>query len=322
MSKFSSGDARERHASTQKVLMTGSAGVIGGALRVALESEGAEVIGFDLRASGAERGDVRDEAALGRAAEGCTGILHLAAVSRVVWGERDPEGCWATNVSGTRNVIAAALARPEPPWLVFASSREVYGEPETLPVTEDTPLRPVNVYGRSKAEGEALVTDARERGLRAGILRFSNVYGSPSDHPDRVVPAFARAAAFGGRLRVDGGDSTFDFAHLDDTVRGITTLVRLLVSGADVPPPVHLATGVATTLSELAHLAVELAATTATLGEAPARDYDVSRFVGDPSRARAVLGWSPRVPLREGLSRLLADIRASHTSPTREGSAS
>lgn len=289
--------------------MTGSVGVIGGALRVALQSEGIEVVGFDLRASGAEKGDVRDRTALEMAAEGCTGVIHLAAVSRVVWGERDPEACWATNVNGTRNVIDAALNRVERPWLVFASSREVYGEPEALPVTEDTPLRPVNVYGRSKAEGEELVTGARDQGLRAGILRFSNVYGSPSDHADRVVPAFARGAVQGGRLRVDGGASTFDFAHLDDTVRGIVALVRLLASGADVPPPVHLVTGVATTLSELAHLAVELAATTATLEEAPARDYHVSRFTGDPSRARALLGWSPRVALRDGLARLIADLR-------------
>ena len=312
MSISSSGRARENHTPTQRVLVTGSAGVIGEALRGALESEGVEVLGFDLRASGAEKGDVRDRAALEMATRGCTGVIHLAAVSRVVWGERDPDACQATNVNGTRNVITAALNRAERPWLVFASSREVYGEPDALPVTEDASLRPVNVYGRSKAEGEALVTEARDSGLRAGILRFSNVYGSPSDHPDRVVPAFARAASEGACLRITGAQSAFDFVHIDDTVAGILAFVHLLTRGADSqsPPPVHLSTGLGTTLGELARIAVELAATTATVEELPARGHDVSRFVGDPSRARAVLGWSPRISLRDGLIRLLADLGA------------
>ena len=306
----------------QRILMTGSAGVIGQGLRTALEAQGAEVIGFDLRAAGADHGDVREKAALERAARNCAGIIHLAAVSRVVWGERDPETCWDTNVRGTRNVVAAAMELAARPWLLFASSREAYGQPDTLPVTEDAPLRPVNVYGRSKVEGESLVRQAVGRGLRAAILRFSNVYGSPSDHSDRVVPAFARAAIAGARLRVDGSDNTFDFVHLDDTVRGIETVVRLLSSGAEPPPPIHLTTGTPTTLGELARLATALASTTATIEEAPARSYDVARFLGDPSRARTVLGWSSRVSLREGLARLIEELRTSSTSTTAARSAS
>jgi nucleoside-diphosphate-sugar epimerase len=294
---------------SSRILLTGSAGVIGGALRAALESEGALVIGLDLRAHGHERGDVRDQSAVERAARGCTGIVHLAAVSRVAWAERDPAACHDTNVLGTRSVVAAALAQRQAPWLVLGSSREVYGNPDSLPVTEAAPFRPVNVYGRSKAEGEAIVSQAREKGLRAAILRFSNVYGSPLDHADRVVPAFVRAALEGGRLRVHGAGSSHDFTHVDDTVRGIVALVRLLSRGAAAPPPVHLTTGQGTTLESLARLIVELSGTAATIERGPQRAFDVARFHGDPSRAKALLGWAPRVSLRDGLVRLVETFR-------------
>ena len=297
-----------------RVLITGSEGLVGTALRGALEARGAEVAGLDLRGRGAAAGDVRDARRVRDAAKGFDGIVHLAAVSRVVWGEREPKACWYVNVGGLHNVLTAAFAagcKPSGrPWLVFAGSREVYGEPRHLPATEDTPLRPINVYGRSKAEGERLVESARNEGLRTATVRLSNVYGKTFDHADRVVPAFARAAAFGNTLRVDGADHTFDFTHIDDTVLGIVALIGLLAVGETPPPPIHLVTGRPTTLGRLAALAAEVAGTKAPIVQAPSRTFDVSHFHGDPARARRLLGWAPRVDVRQGLERLIRDFRA------------
>ncbi|MDE0196957.1 MAG: NAD(P)-dependent oxidoreductase [Caldilineaceae bacterium] len=258
------------------ILITGSQGLIGRALRSALAGRGTEVAGLDLRGSCGEAGDVREAKCIRDSVAGCHGIVHLAAVSRVVWAERDPQGCRDINVGGLRNVIQVAVESTRRPWLLFASSREVYGQPDHLPVTEDAPLRPVNVYGRCKAEGERLVEAARAGGLRAAVVRLSNVYGSPRDYPDRVVPAFARAAARGSPLRVEGEGNVFDFTHLDDTVRGLVALIELLSEG-EAPPPIHLLTGRPTTLGRLAALAVELAGTEAPIVRAPARPFDVSR---------------------------------------------
>ena len=242
------------------------------------------------------------------AIDGCLGVVHLAAVSRVLWGEQDPEGCWNTNVDGLRNILETLDERKRPPWLLFASSREVYGQPRHLPATEDTPLRPVNVYGRSKVEGERLVEEARAGGLCAATVRLSNVYGSARDHADRVVPAFARAAVSGGAIRIDGAECTFDFTHIDDTVRGLVALVDRLENG-HAPPPIHLLTGIPTTLHDLAALAMTLAGGSTPLVETPPRSFDVARFYGDPIRARELLGWTPHVGLREGLERLVREIR-------------
>nr|VFJ67853.1 MAG: dTDP-glucose 4,6-dehydratase/UDP-glucose 4-epimerase [Candidatus Kentron sp. FW] len=288
-----------------RILITGSEGLVGRSLRAALEANGADIVGLDLLGMDVERGDVRDAETVRTAIAGCTGIVHLAAVSRVVWAEQDPDECWRTNVGGFRNIIEAAECEARPPWFLFASSREVYGQPDYLPATEDTPLRPVNIYGRSKVEGERILCAARDRGLRTAIVRLSNVYGTTRDHADRVVPAFARAAALGSPLRVDGPDHTFDFTHIDDTCRGLSDLVDLLEGKRDAPPPIHLLTGQPTTLGELAVLAVRLGGTCSPIREAPPRSYDVSRFYGSPARASDLLGWAHRIGLAEGLGRLI-----------------
>lgn len=299
------------HTQSNHILITGCAGLVGSALRSLLRAQHCDVAGLDLQGAGPERGDVRDAERVRAAVRGCRGVVHLAAVSRVVWGERDPELCRATNIDGLRNVIAAIEACREPPWLLFASSREVYGQSETLPVAEGAPLRPVNVYARTKVEGEALVTGARERGVRTAIVRLSNVYGGIHDHRDRVVPAFVRAAVTGDPLRVEGPDHTFDFTHIDDTVRGLVALIELLARGG-APPPVHLLTGHATSLAALARTAVALAGTTpqASIGEAPARTFDVAHFVGDPRRAAELLGWRAAISLRDGIGRYVREVRA------------
>lgn len=292
-----------------RILVTGSSGLIGGALVPALAARGVGVARLDLRASGAAQGDVRDRERVRAAIAEVDGVVHLAAVSRVVWGERDPELCRSTNVGGLRNVLELAAASPRRPWVIFASSREVYGQCEHLPATEDSPARPVNVYGRSKVEGEQLVVAARRDGARACTIRLSNVFGSTADHPDRVVPAFARAATLGHELRVDGADQTFDFTHVDDVTRGIVALTERLATVDEVPPPIHFVSGTPVTLGELAVAAIRIAGNGSSIRLAPPRNFDVARFFGSPARAEAILGWRPRVGLEAGLTRLIHAFR-------------
>ncbi|MDI7267217.1 MAG: NAD-dependent epimerase/dehydratase family protein, partial [Myxococcota bacterium] len=263
---------------------------------------------------------VRNAQAVRGAVAGVRGIVHLAAVSRVIWAERDPELCWNTNVGGALCVLCAALDTPKRPWILFASSREVYGQPTALPAAEDAPLAPVNVYGRAKVESERLVASARDAGLRTAIVRLSNVYGSVRDHVDRVVPAFARAAVWGRRIRLDGREHTFDFTHIDDVVRGLLCLIALLDRDEELPP-VHLLTGRPTTLGELAATCVDLARTGSPIVEAPPRSYDVARFYGDPTRARELLGWTATIPLRLGLDRLIRAFLPERPALPLEGSA-
>ncbi|HFE45549.1 MAG TPA: NAD-dependent epimerase/dehydratase family protein [Nannocystis exedens] len=294
------------------ILITGSHGLVGSALRRLLGAAGHRLVSLDLRAPiGLGRGDVRDRRAVHEAVGGCDGIIHLAAVSRVIWAEQDPDLCRETNVGGLHNVVAAALEARRRPWLIFASSREVYGEPNKLPVREDAGLRPINIYGETKIAGESRVQEARNAGLTTAILRLSNVYGSIDDHADRVIPAFAAQAIAGQALRVDGAEHTFDFTHIDDTARGFAAVIDAFAAGEQELPPIHLLTGTPTTLGELANLAVELSGSTSKINLGPPRNYDVESFYGDPRRARELLGWQAKVDIRTGMAGLIAAFRAS-----------
>ena len=294
------------------VLITGSEGLVGGALRSRLEAEGYGVRGFDVRApeESGEYGDIRDPEQLRRAVAGCDGVVHLAAVSRVVWGQREPDRCWETNAVGTENVLEAARQSDRTEWVVTASSREVYGQPDELPAVESLPVEPVNIYGESKVAGERATEQFGRADLDTAIVRLSNVYGRTDDYHDRVVPAFTRGAVLGETLRIDGSDHTFDFTHIDDTVRGLVRVVDVLGAGEGSLPPIHLLTGRATTLGELAELAIGHAGTDTDVREAPPRSFDVSHFYGDPSRAERLLGWEPRVDIDEGVRRLVSDFAA------------
>ena len=281
---------------------------MGTVLRKELERSQFEVHGLDLRGEGQELGDVLKIQDVRRAIQSCDGVVHLAAVSRVIWGEKDPDFCWQTNVEGISNVLKAVEEQENTPWLIFASSREVYGQPPTLPATEDTCLNPVNIYGQSKLAGEQLVRSASDHGVRAAVVRLSNVYGRIYDHPDRVVPAFAKAAIENRQLRIDGRNHVFDFTHVEDTARGICALAKYLDDGKPAPAAIHFLTGFPTTLEDLAKLSIELAGSTSELTEAAPRSYDVSQFYGCNQRAKEVLNWKPSILLREGLSQLIRDF--------------
>ena len=301
------------------MLVTGSAGLIGSALTNALRVGGFEVVPFDLRDPHPR--DVLDEAALAGAMAGCAGVVHLAAISRVVWGERDPDQCWRVNVDGLKHVLGAAQRAPAKPWVLFASSREVYGNTSAQSVTETAPVRPVNVYGRSKAQCERLVEAAhRELGLRTSVIRFSNVYGGTNDHADRVIPAFVRAAIDGEPLRVEGWESTFDFTHVDDVAAGVLNAVRLLEASEPRLPTLHVASGIGTTLGALAQKIVRLAASTSRVIRAPRHNFNVEHFVGDPAKSAELLGFRASIPLAEGLRRLIQETRRLHACRTLAGS--
>lgn len=289
------------------ILVTGSRGLIGSSIASRLARCGHSIRTFDIRDDPSQ--DVRDPAALARALQEVTGVIHLAAVSRVVWAQRDPELCQAVNGAAVAHLVDAVRATEHPPWIIFASSREVYGEPAALPVAETAPLQPMNVYARSKVAGEALMARTTEAGIVANVARFSNVYGSIDDHPDRVVPAFARAAATGGVLRVEGPDHMFDFTHISDVVRGLHHLVEATIAGRKIDP-IHFVSGRGTTLRDLADLAIHFSGGKVTCEEHAPRSYDVARFTGDPGRAQQVLEWKANVGIDEGFGKLTDGFRS------------
>ena len=121
-----------------RILITGSRGLIGTEMMQCLANAGHRPVAFDIAYEPGTpgHGDIRNVDQLRQAMAGCDGVLSLAAVSRVIDGERNPELCWDVNVNGIEAVLRVALEQPADgrPWVVYASSREVYGDSATLPV--------------------------------------------------------------------------------------------------------------------------------------------------------------------------------------------
>ncbi|MBU0550604.1 NAD(P)-dependent oxidoreductase [Myxococcota bacterium] len=288
------------------ILVTGCAGLIGAAVCAAFREEGIPVCGLDIRSSNSEElGDVTQQSDIAAAMANCVGIIHLAAISRIQEAEDDPQQAFNTNVTGTRLVLEGALTSSTKPWVIVASSREVYGDACGAPLDESAPHAPTNTYARTKVEVERLVEASRQRGLRAAIIRPSNVYGAVNDHENRVVPAFVQAALDQRVLRVQGRDQAFDFTHVSDVARALLLVAARLQAGFEVPA-MHFVSGVSTRLLALAELVVECANSTSPIQIEAPRGLGAARFVGDPSRAQRVLGWSAQIPLRRGISELIA----------------
>ncbi len=296
--------------SLARVLVTGAGGLIGSQL---LRRSSGAARAIDLRpvsheGVNLERCSIDELGKPGRLGDALAGIVHLAGVSRVVDGQRDPRECWRSNVIATQNLVDAASQLEDPPWIIYASSREVYGQPATLPATEDIAIQPCNVYGRSKAAAERIIQQYHERTGRPGqILRFSNVFGHPKDYPDRVVPAFVLAGLANQPMRLDGRDSGFDFTHVSDAAAAIEAASRLAAAG-ECHDPIHVVSGHMTTLSQMAALVQDHTGSSAPYVEAPPRSYDVPRFVGDPTRCQDLLGFTPR-PIQDAIGETVQAFR-------------
>jgi nucleoside-diphosphate-sugar epimerase len=296
-----------------KILVTGGAGFIGGHLVDRLVGRGDEVVVLDNMKRGrrarleAHRGcvqvvedDIRRFGAVAAAAAGCDAVFHLAAQSNVMGAVQDPDYSVTTNVLGTFNVLRAA-AEARVGRVVFTSSREVYGEPKTLPAGEAQPLLAKNPYGASKVAGEAYCrTFGATHGLRVDVVRFTNVYGSGDSN--RVIPLWLAAAYQGRDLEVYGGQQEIDFLWVGTAVDAL-----LFAGQRGLPGPVNIGCGAGTKILDLAARVLEVTRSKSRIVRQPAREIEVARFVADTTLMRS-LGLAPESdPLQH-----LAEIAAGY----------
>jgi UDP-glucose 4-epimerase len=254
-------------------------------------------------------GDIRDETALQRALDGVEIVFHLAAQANVIGSEADRDYAFSTNVVGVYNILKASESAGVRR-VLFGSSREVYGEAQTLPVREDAPVAPKNAYGASKVAGEQYfrVAQAREA-LETVIFRMANVYG-PRDS-ERVIPLWMEHARRGVDLLLYGGDQVIDFVWVQDVVEAFVQAAfaeRERVVGQTI----NIGTGQGTPIADLARRIVALSGSESQLQILPARGAEVRRFVADPTRLKAVLGLEPDPPLAH-----LPEMLAAHVEHAR-----
>lgn len=308
-----------------RVLVTGSSGQIGTNLALRLQADGHEVFGVDKRPNAWTdefRYLLQDLSTqhLELDFPPCDVIVHLAAHAKVHELVRHPHRALENTVI-TFNVLEYARQRSVP--IVFASSREVYGDvhrfEEYVEASADFAFTE-STYSASKIAGEAFVYSyARCYGLPYLVFRFSNVYGrydTDLHRMVRVLPLFIHRLRRGEPITVYGGEEkTLDFTHVDDCVDGIVRGVEALASGRVVNETVNLAYGRGSSLVHAARLIAAQLEVEPQMTLAPPLLGEVTHYVADLSKARALLGYEPRVPLEDGIARAVAwflERRAAH----------
>jgi len=295
------------------ILITGGAGFIGRTLQEKLYANN-KVVLLDKRASFFVekqsvtyiQADVCDQKKMQSVFEKYQfdGVVHLAAVSRVVEAQNNPKECERTNLGGIHSLLNSIEKTGQNPWLIFGSSREVYGEAESLPVKENAPQKVVNIYGETKVKGEALfMAFSKKYNLNCAVIRFSNVYGNRYDLFGRVVPEFIRAIATGKTLIIEGGEQLIDFTHIDDSVNGIMKVIAYLNQQENIQENFHLCPGVGWTLFQLIAIIEKSVGKKAKIKTNLKRHYDVVKFIGDTSKINKLLGMKKFIPLEQGVCR-------------------
>ena len=314
--------------SGRKVLVTGADGFIGSHLTEGLLRAGADVRAFCYYNSAGSRGwldfpdpdlprlpeiffgDIRDGRLVERACEDIEVVFHLAALVSIPYSYVAPESFVETNVRGTLNVLEA-VRRRGCVRLVHTSTSEVYGTPDTLPITEAHPLKGQSPYSASKIAADKLCEAyASSFELPVVVLRPFNTYG-PRQSARAVIPTIL-AQLLSGRTSIRLGSLAprRDLTFMSDTVGGF--LAAGLCRGLE-GETIHLGTGRAESIGEIFQAASRVCGVRATVEEDAARirpaQSEVMVLQSDPARARARLGWEAKVSLEEGLERTARWVR-------------
>ena len=303
------------------VLVTGGAGYVGAHGCKALAEAGYLPVVYDnlvygheeaVRWGPFERGDIADRERLDAvlAAHRPIAVMHFAAFAYVGESVTDPGKYYRNNVGGTLALMEAMVANGVDK-MVFSSTCATYGEPSTVPITEDEPQQPINPYGKSKLVVEQMLADFEvAHGLRSVPLRYFNAAGASPDgeigerhDPEtHLIPlALDAAAGKGPALTVFGedyptadGTCIRDYIHVGDLADAHVRALDYLAGGG-ATRAFNLGTGSGVSVRQILDAVERVTGRPVPHQIGPRRPGDPPALVADPSRARLELGWQPRL---------------------------
>lgn len=313
----------------KNILITGGLGFIGSNLAGRLVQEGARVLlvdslipeygGNPFNVAGwksqvkVQISDVRDAPGLRPLIEGQDFLFNLAGQTSHMDSMRDPYTDLEINCRAQLSILETCRHYNPQIKVVFASTRQIYGKPDYLPVDENHPLRPVDVNGINKLAGEWYhILYHNVYGLRTCALRLTNTYGPRmrvKDARQTFLGIWFRLLLEGKPIEVWGGEQLRDFTYVDDAVDAF-----LLAASSDEAngQSFNLGGDGAIRLKDLAKLMIEINQQGSYVLRAFPEEnqrIDIGDYYADFRRMQAALHWQPRVALRDGLARTLAYFR-------------
>lgn len=320
----------ERIFSGKKVLITGGLGFIGSNLAIQLVNLGADVTLVDnmmprqggnlfnvSEVSGRVHinfSDVRNELSMNYLVKEQDYIFHLAGQVNHVESVRNPIQDLDINCRGTLVLLESCRKFNRGARIIFAGTRGEYGKSVKLPVAEDHPTNPKGIYAVTNLTAEKMVLVYRDiHGIEGTCLRITNTYGQrhQMQHDEfGVVNWFIRKAIDDEMIPVFGdGRIVRDFLHVDDLVE---CLLKVACSDTAYGEVFNVGTGIPTSFLDLAKLIVEVAKTGSyrfTEFTQERKEVEPGDYYTDISKIKGMLGWEPRVTLREGLERTIQFYR-------------
>ena len=317
-------------ATRDTFLVTGGAGFIGSELVRQLAARGDRVVIVDNLVNGLRENvadilsprvtlltaDVRDLDAVRPYLSATRVVFHLACLG-VRHSVHSPVENHEVNATATLGLLAASRDAGVPRF-AYVSSSEVYGTARWTPMTEEHPTFPCTVYGASKLAGECYTRAYHATyGYPTVVIRPFNTFGPRSHHEGdsgEVIPKFLLRCLAGRPMIVFGdGTQTRDFTFVSDTAAGILAAGE---SPETIGRTINIGSGREVTINDLASLVKDVTGRPdAAVQHDQARPGDVLRLGADISSARALIGFEPKVGLREGLERLLRWYRAQGATP-------
>lgn len=304
----------------KKIMVTGASGFVGSFLTEYLLKEGYGVKAFDLqpfpladKTEGLEQivGDLEDLSDIKATVQGCSGVIHLGAISRVSICREQPERCIAVNLMGSVNVLEAIRLEETKPWMIFGSTREVksnLSDGETFS----------QLYGISKLSSELIAKRyAVDYGLKILALRFSDIYGSVRGNLDKVLSLFVRKALEDEILTINNISCFFDFIHFQDLVSGIVKSMNFLEGLPQTDTGFYdslpLCTGRTLNLQDLAEIIVkELGADSEIKVTASAPLKGSVDLENDPLKAGKLIGFTSTISLEKGIKEFAQAMKRSN----------
>jgi UDP-glucuronate decarboxylase len=303
----------------RRILVTGGAGFLGSHLCERLLARGSDVVCVDNFFTGAKRNIadlfgqkrfelIRHDVTFPLYVE-VDEIYNLACPASPIHYQHDPVQTTKTSVHGAINMLG--LAKRLRAKILQASTSEVYGDPSVHPQPEEywgnvNPIGPRSCYDEGKRCAETLFFDYwRQTQLRIKVMRIFNTYG-PRMHPNdgRVVSNFIIQALLGRDITVYGdGQQTRSFCYVDDLVEG---MIHLMDSPDSVIGPINIGNPAEFTIRELAELVIAVTGSRSKIVSRPLPADDPRQRQPDITKARKLLDWAPRTPLKEGLVRTIA----------------
>lgn len=298
-----------------KVFLTGGAGYIGSVTTELLLNEGHEVVVFDNLERGHKAavdrraklvvGDLRDAGQIQRAMKNARpdAVMHFAAYALVGESMTDPGMYFANNTTGATNLVDA-MVKYDVPRIVFSSTCATYGFPDKIPITEDTPQRPVNPYGEAKLMFEkVLLWYEKIHKIQPVFLRYFNAcgatekFGEDHDPETHIIPNVIKVALkqqphvniFGDDYDTPDGTCIRDYIHILDLGRA-----HILALTGKATGPFNLGTGTGFSVREVIDVVRKVTQRDIPEVISPRRPGDPDRLVASALKAKKILKWTPR----------------------------